>query len=221
MKNDSFRPKWSENWLTDPQLDQISEAVKIAESTTSAEIVPILVRGSSTTGHVPLLLAALQLVIISSLGLDFFEYLIFENLYFNLFLVFIALLFFTGILSKSDWICRLLTPAEDQRKQVELRATLEFYNCETHTTRHNTGIMIFVSLLERQVVVLADHAISKINPPETWQNIVNDIVKSIKQKDLAAGIVAGIEDCGKILDKDFPIEEDDTNELSNQILIRD
>ena len=47
-------PNWARQVLGDDGVERIETAIADAESSTSGEIVPILVRRSSTVGHVPL-----------------------------------------------------------------------------------------------------------------------------------------------------------------------
>ena len=50
------RPKWIRSRLSSEDLKSIEEAVGKMEQKTSGEIVPMIVRRSSTVGHIPLTL---------------------------------------------------------------------------------------------------------------------------------------------------------------------
>lgn len=213
--------KWAKKVFTSEQLEAIEKRIKSVEKGTSAEIIPMVVRQSSTVGHVPLLALTMGLLISFAIGLPEIQEFYVDSIWIFIPLHLLFLLFMVRIVGSLPAVCRWLTPKEDQKTQVEMRAQLEFYQADTHITRHNTGILIFVSLLERQVVVLADKAIADKNPPDTWEKVVKVITKSIHNKDLAEGLQKGIEMCGEILKKDFPIAPDDTNELPNHLVIKE
>ncbi|MEA1972063.1 MAG: hypothetical protein U9N34_02055, partial [Candidatus Cloacimonadota bacterium] len=61
--------------------------------------------------------------------------------------------------------------------------------------------------------------IGKIIPHEKWQSIVNTITTGIKDKNMVYSINDAILECGKLLEIHFPIKDDDTNELINEIEI--
>jgi len=64
---------------------------------------------------------------------------------------------------------------------------------------HRMRILLFVSIGERYVEIIADHATHAIAPAGTWNRIVDDFVASIKSGRIADGVVAAIESCGAML----------------------
>ena len=53
-------PKWSAAYLRPERVQLIEDAVRAAELKTSGEIVPMIVKRSSTVGHVPFILLSLM-----------------------------------------------------------------------------------------------------------------------------------------------------------------
>ena len=86
-------------------------------------------------------------------------------------------------------------------------------------TRDNTGILIFFLLDERQFYILADKGINEKVEPKTWDSIKNEMQKMFLKGNFSKGIIHGVEEVGKILSTHFPIKPDDTNELSNRVVI--
>ncbi|MCX7978463.1 MAG: TPM domain-containing protein, partial [Bdellovibrionaceae bacterium] len=58
---------WVEKYLSAEDREAISQKIAEVESKTSAEIVPVLVPSSTSTGHVPWLLTSLFAIVILSL----------------------------------------------------------------------------------------------------------------------------------------------------------
>jgi len=64
---------------------------------------------------------------------------------------------------------------------------------------HRMRILLFVSIAERYVEIIADHATHAIAPTGTWKRIVDDFVAAVKSDRIADGIVTAIESCDAIL----------------------
>lgn len=202
-------------------LKKIEDAVELSERKTSGEIVPIVYDKCSNTSFVfPFTFLCLFLV-----------WHTFQDWYFpfnfwegNLFLQLGRPPLLCGVLSlflsRSHRLQRLLIPRHRREKNTRERAELEFYRSGIPQTKGRTGVLIFVSLMERWSVVLADEAISKKLPAETWQEILEVLNSQMTSKDLALGLLPAIEKCGHLLAIHFPNDAQDVNELPNFPIFR-
>ena len=213
--------KWLKNYLRTEDLASLEKTVAQEETRTSGEIVPMVVRHSSTLGHIPIILFLffMNLLFITPIfdkSIAFFPFPI-------LVLCFWLVGLFLGvrILATRPLIQRWLIHKEDRLHQVNLRAEVEFYEANLHKTQGSTGILIFVSLMEHGAVILADEAIAKKLPKETWQHIVDEMILEIKKQNLATALKTAIQKCGAILSEHFPLQKGDVNELSNHLIIRE
>ena len=132
---------------------------------------------------------------------------------FSTFIV-ITLFYFIGNISSID---RLIVPKKIRDQKVQERATRYFMESGVYNTKDRTGILIFISIMERRVELLADSGINEKISPEKWQNIVDNIIKGIKHKDIASHLTESINKCGDLLAEHFPIQADDKNELTDDI----
>ena len=110
-------------------------------------------------------------------------------------------------------------PALKKRKSIRSIAEEEFVKLEMNTTRDKTGILIFLLLEERQFYVLADSGINEKVEQTVWDSVRNNMQNEFKNGNYLSGILSAIEQVGKILSEHFPIKSDDTNELSNKVVI--
>lgn len=101
---------------------------------------------------------------------------------------------------------------------VRERAVRAFYEKGLYRTRDENGILIFISLLERKVWILGDKGVNRQIPHETWQSHAHEIAAGIRGGNVCDALCAVIEKCGKVLAEHFPRKEDDTNELSDDII---
>ncbi|OFZ20630.1 MAG: hypothetical protein A2202_03895 [Bdellovibrionales bacterium RIFOXYA1_FULL_36_14] len=214
-------PNYVKKYIDEEGMKRVEKTIAQVEENTSAELVSVVVKHSSTTGHVPVIILLLGLLIYFIFDLHLMEekYLGFLHLTFVPYLL--LLLIATFLLNQIDWVKRMLTPAWDQCDQVGKRALLEFYQSNIKKTKDATGILFFISILERKAIVLADKAISDQLPKETWTEIVNLITSGMKRKDLASGLEKALINSGNILKPLFPIKPGDVNELPNKLIIKE
>lgn len=214
-------PKWLKNHLTTEQVARLSERVAEAELHTSGEIVPVLVHRSTAVGHVKWILTGFLAVV----------FLILEAWYTNFtwgwhwtwlpLVGFVAVVFLSFELAKLDWVQRIFTPQDDEDSQVAQRAELEFYRSHIKKTQNGTGILIFVSWMEKRAVVLADEGIAAHYPEEIWDQVIEAMVTEFKKGNTFRAFDVAIQRCGEILKEKLPIQHGDVNELKNHLVIKE
>ena len=110
---------------------------------------------------------------------------------------------------------------EDRATAVaEEQAFQEFYANGLHKTEAATGVLLFVSLLEHRVVVLADEGIDAQADAGFWADTDQRILEGIRRGSLRDGLIAGIERAGDRLAEQFPWNETDRNEIPDRLILR-
>ena len=200
-------------FTTEERLE-ISEAVKDLETHTSGEIIPVIAEASAKYFvHV-----VFYATIFSYLSLFFLAYFAdISNLLMPVFGIVLFILFM--LLFKIKKIKYFLVSKKDKERTSFQLANFVFFEKNLHKTRDKTGILIFVSLFERKVIVLGDEGINSKIDQSDWDGVVNFIRAGIKSGKMIKGLKKGIESCKSLLEKFFPIKDDDTNELSNELVI--
>jgi putative membrane protein len=103
---------------------------------------------------------------------------------------------------------------------AEEQAFQEFYANGLQRTPRATGVLVFVSLFERRVVVLADEGIAAQVDPQTWGQVDEVVLAGIRRGSLADGLVEGVARVGEVLAGPFPRGEDDPNEIPDRLIVR-
>ena len=106
-----------------------------------------------------------------------------------------------------------------KNKSLRKLAEEEFFKLGIDKTRDKTGIIIFFLLEARQFYILADGGINRKVPEKTWDTIKDEMQEHFLEGRFSEGIIHGIERVGKILGEHFPIKPDDTNEISNRVVL--
>ena len=99
---------------------------------------------------------------------------------------------------------RALTPRFLKRHRVKKAAFHHFVAAHSHSKDSDTGVVIFVALVERQVEILADAAIHAKVGDAVWTDAAKAVGEGMKTPDPTSGIVKAIGLCGEALKAHFP-----------------
>ena len=213
--------------FNDSDLQRIKDAVKLAEEKISGEIVPVIVErsGRYLIANYKGSLIGASLAFMTMIVLD--RYIITDasnTLFYDpVFIFFIVIL--GGVVGAliphfSEGARRLLLSQGYMDQTTRQRAENAFLEEEVFNTRQRTGIMIFISFFEHEVMVMADRGISKVVEQKQWDMIVAELVAQIRAGHAIEGLEAGIRRCGDLLlEKGFKKTDDDINELSDDLRV--
>lgn len=213
-----MRTRRVQSYFTEQEQEKIRHAVDAAEQRTSGEIVPMIVATCRPYAEIELggLAAGLALGTLAALFLHDPWGPIQAQLSWPL-----AGGTLGFILCRIPVIKRRLIPKKRIDEAVHLRSLAAFTAHGLHYTSAHTGILIFASLFEHRVVVLADRGINNKVKPGTWDEIVQIVTSGLKFKDGCAAFCAAIERCGNILAEHFPWSPDDKDELEDKLVTED
>ncbi len=108
---------------------------------------------------------------------------------------------------------------QNKNKDISELAAKEFYKLGMADTRDKTGILIYILLEKRKFHILADAGINEKVEQLTWDSIRDEMTDEFKKGNYLTGIITTLEKVGNILGEHFPIKSDDTNELSNKVIV--
>jgi len=204
-----------ERFFTTEEQDRIQQIVIAAEKKTSGEIVPMIVSASGRYAEVELSGLIVGLVLGTLAAFLWHDPWVSAQIYLFWPVVGAIIGFVTcGIPS----LKRRMISKGRIADAVHTRSLAAFTGQGLHHTRAETGILIFVSLLEHRVVVLADRGINEKVAAGTWDEIVNTITEGLKSGNGCDGFCKAIERCGEILAQHFPRSADDRDELPNKLV---
>ncbi len=214
--------------IDENKLKKISNAVKKAEKKTSGEIVTAFIKRSDDYYFYRFVFSIIM-------GLIYYEIILFsfdklesvmksmlwdyDYIYMINFIVFSMLLIIILVFFflKQNFILRFIVLKREKVRKVHQRALRHFVEAGVYDTRDKTGILIFISEMERRVELIADRGINEKIEQNKWKEIVDNIIDGIKQGKWEEHLIESIGMCGELLEKHFPIKPDDTNELKNEI----
>ncbi|MDQ8028549.1 MAG: TPM domain-containing protein [Brevundimonas sp.] len=114
---------------------------------------------------------------------------------------------------------RLVTPRNVRRARVHKAAMQQFLAHGLHVTEGRTGVLLFASLADHQVEVIADRGIHSKVDQTVWADAVEALSKGLKRDDAAEGFEAAVGLCGAVLAEHFPPSSRDRNEIEDKLVI--
>jgi putative membrane protein len=221
--------QWIDKYISATDISEITKAVQAAEANTTGDIVPMIVRRSSAVRHVPVILAlsfSLLFLGLEMLGLNGWylsDVMPFIREHWTLQIVFLFVLFAIGWwMAHLHPVQRWLTSDADEKDQVEKRAQLEFFLQRLNRTHRHSAVLIFVSVMERRAVILADEGLAKHLTPKDWTAVLDPLSQYLRKGQWTEGFQDAIRRSGDLLKTHFPAKNGESaGELSNQLIIKD
>lgn len=111
-----------------------------------------------------------------------------------------------------------LTPRSTKARRVRRRAVDLFRASAERRTAARVGILLYLSIDERDAEIVADAAIHAVVPPERWGDAMAALVDRVRAGDVGGGMTAAVEAIATILSDHFPRIESDMNELPDRVI---
>jgi len=200
--------------LTPEDEKRITDAIRTAEQKTCGEIFCVVAGASSNYSFVSIARAALVALAVP-LPLFFFTSLWADEIYLTQILVFVG----CAVLFSLPGLRHRLVPRWVKRDRASFEAKRQFAAHGLHLTEARTGVLIFASLAERHVEIVADAGINAKVSQETWDRAVEAMIKEIKAGRPVQGFIEAIKICGDVLATHFPPGAIDKDELPNKLVV--
>ncbi|HLA54636.1 MAG TPA: TPM domain-containing protein [Flavobacterium sp.] len=97
------------------------------------------------------------------------------------------------------------------------RALEVFHLLKMDETKLKNGVLIYLAVEDKAFVICGDKGIDDVVSDDFWDTTKDIMASHFKNGDFKQGLIAGIAMAGAQLQKHFPCEDDDTDELSNEI----
>jgi putative membrane protein len=195
------------------EKERIRQAVQEAEKTTSGEIVVVVVEESDPYREAQLMggifFGALCAMVLA---------LVLRHVTIWFYIPVAILLFFPGFyLFRRFPDLKLAFLGHKRVEQaVRERAVYGFFQKGVHKTEQETGVLIFISLLERKVWILADKGINEKIESHFWRSLARELVDGIKGRQPLDALCSVIQKCGEELGRHFPEKGGGKNQLCDE-----
>jgi putative membrane protein len=204
----------AQSFLTDAAREALTEAVRDVESRCSAELVVAVRARSSSVLHADLI-AGITVALAVLAGLLFspwpfgLAWFVVDPLLAGALGAFAA--------SRLPAVRRALTLQRVRRRQVETAARATFVEKGVHRTTGRTGILLYVSLLEREAAVVHDLGLEVLATTEGWRLLVEEIEEAVRRGEDGEHLAALLRELGDLLAPTLVRDAEDVDELANEV----
>lgn len=193
-------------FFTEGAKKRVGEAVADAESHTAAEVVVVVRHSSASWREVDLAVGAAVAMAVLLLLIFHPQPVADSAIPLDVVVSFVAAAVLTASLGS---VKRALLPRKRVEEQVRMAARAAFVQQGVSRTRGRTGILVFVSMLERRVELVVDVGVDA----KLLEAQGQALAASMKRGPDFEAFVAGVRALGPALSGALPRSADDVNEL--------
>ena len=105
----------------------------------------------------------------------------------------------------------LFTGQSARERAIEVFSQLRVWD-----TEHNTGVLIYVLLADRDVEIVADRGIDAKVSPQEWSAICQQMEAAFRESNYEGGVIRGVQAVTQHLVEHFPAKGRNGNELPDK-----
>ena len=96
------------------------------------------------------------------------------------------------------------------------RAVQVFSDLRVWDTEENTGVLLYLQLVDHDIEILADRGINACVQPHEWEAICLRMEAAFREGRFEAGVIAGLNDITALLTRHFPARAQNPDELPDK-----
>ncbi len=86
------------------------------------------------------------------------------------------------------------------------------------TVLHNS-VLIYVAPEDHKAAIIGDSGINEIAKDNFWDSVLEEMLAYFKNLRICEGVCQGVGRVGELIKAAYPVEKDDVNELSDEVII--
>jgi putative membrane protein len=210
----------------------VNQAVRDAETQTSAEIIPVVAGSSGRYDRaedlVGLWAGLLALLVVWAVypptvsdpaGWDgpqpLWQFIAYAGA------IVVAFVLGVWLATRFDGLRRLFTPRQQMQDEVAARARLVFFDQRVHHTTAGSGVLLYVSLYEHMATVLADQSVLERLGQDRIETLCQQFVERLHRGTPTAALCETAREVGQQLAPLLPRQAGSVNELPDALVVLD
>lgn len=195
---------------------KLIETVEDIENNSLVEIIAVVKAKSENYANIPVWVASVAMIIS-------YTFLMFIHWEINVYLMyFISIFVFIGfylLFENINMLKRVFVSKKRMLRATDIFSRAVFQKAGIRFTDQKIGILFFVSLFEKKVIVIPDRGALTAIPEDEWNLIIEDFRKIFSKKNSADEFISKLLKLKPIFNKYIPPIENDINELPDFIEI--
>jgi len=204
------------NYFKEETRSKIGRVISQIESQSHVELVVII--KSRVHGY-----SEFPLAIGSALAFVALTYFRFSHEFYDDWVVYIGIIFSfvmgAVLVGGIPMLLRLVVGQKRLEKSAEIMARACFQKGGIHHTRDKTGVLIFIAVWERQIVIIPDRGVESAIPPGEWKKIQQSFRGVFQANNPSHSLLEKLEGLQTLFSRYVPQVEGDINELPDNLEI--
>ena len=96
-----------------------------------------------------------------------------------------------------------------------------FTRLKMEATELRNGVLLYVSPTDHKAAIWGDSGIHDATRPDFWDEVLAEMLSFFREGRIADGICQGVGKVGELIRTQYPISENDINELSNDVIMEE
>ena len=201
--------------------EKIESAIADFESSVDFEFIPVIASRSSYVEHISWVLSLIFLLFLLA-GIDYAFAGPWHDSWMSPLPFYIGapiVSFILGIaLDKSDLVDRFFISRHERSRQVQEKAERVFFKMQLNDLSSHNALLLFISVMERQIVLFPDPRLNFSKMPEINQQLLKILQKGFKDGDYEVGLLAAISFLKDSLKADFAKTTKSENIVPNKLI---
>lgn len=100
-------------------------------------------------------------------------------------------------------------------------AYIKFHQLKMDSTQLRNGVLIYLSPSDHKAAILGDKAINDVVRSDFWDDALNEMLAFFREGRITEGICKGVDKVGELIKVQYPVSENDINELSDEVILEE
>ena len=197
---------------------KIENAIADFENAVDFELVPVICEKSSYVEHITWILA----LILTAMFISILDYYL-QNSWSSRTLYYVIAIVIAVVLGhyidKADFVDRFFISRHERQRQVLEKAQRIFFLKRLHETRSHHALLLYVSIMERQIVILPDPSMKLEGLAQLQEKLLKIVQNGFKAGQYEKGFLDAIQFLKTELATKFPqTNKDHANLVPNKLI---
>lgn len=97
----------------------------------------------------------------------------------------------------------------------------KFTRLKMEATEQRNGVLLYISPADHKAAIWGDRGIHDVARSDFWDKVLAEMLPFFREGRIADGICRGVGSIGELIRSQYPVSENDINELSDDVILEE